>query len=176
MIIAQKPWETTISEMDAYRTLYEDINGAPPPRPVLVNFTSIHDDPERAKEIEATYGIEYSRSATRHYEFTNPRLATVSGYEYYAKLKEGIEKRGIDTFARFLAELQIAGTPDEVVEKTVDRVRLLDAGAVVNVFSFGGMPDEVAQHSLDLYAEKVLPRLKEIDVFRDVGAATARAA
>jgi hypothetical protein len=44
---------------------------------------------------------------------------------------------------------------------------------VVNLFSFGGMPAEVAQRALDVYAEQVLPRLRAIDPHRDVGLSAA---
>jgi len=173
MIIAQKPWDTAIAEIKDYRELYIETNGEEPPKPILVNFTMVHDDAATAVELQDEYGLAYSHSAVTHYDFTNPRLEKVSGYEYYANLRKGIEKRGLDTFARFLAELQIIGTPDEVVEKTIERVRLIDAGAVLNVFSFGGMPTEVSQANLDLYVEKVLPRLKEFETDRDIGRQTA---
>jgi alkanesulfonate monooxygenase SsuD/methylene tetrahydromethanopterin reductase-like flavin-dependent oxidoreductase (luciferase family) len=169
MIIAQKPWDTTVKEIDEYRDIYIEVNGSPPPRPVLVNFANVHQDGARAVELQDEYGIAYSRSAVAHYDFTNPRLAEVPGYEYYAKLREGIEKRGLDTFARFLAELQIIGTPDEVVEATVERIRTLDAGGVINVFSFGGMSREIAQANLDLFVDEVLPRLKAVDPHREIG-------
>lgn len=169
MIIAQKPWDTAIAEVEEYRELFTEINGQPPPPPMLVNFCNIDRDAARARELVSEYGMTYSRSAVAHYDFTNPRLSEVPGYEYYARLREGIERRGLDTFARFLAELQIVGTPDEVVDGTVDKIRALDAGGVINVFGFGGMPREVAQASLDLYAEEVLPRLKAIDTHRNIG-------
>lgn len=172
MIIAQKPWSTTISEINEYRDLYIEVNGEPPPRPVLVNFTYVHEDAQTAIARQDEFGIAYSRSAVAHYDFTNPRLSEVPGYEYYSRLREGIEKRGLDSFARFLAELQIIGTPDEVSEKTIERIRALDAGGVINVFSFGGMSKEAAQENLDLYVEKVLPVLKKADPERQIGAKT----
>lgn len=168
MIIAQKPWDTAIKEIEAYRALYEEINGEAPPKPLLVNFVNVHVDSARAVEMQDEYGMAYSRSAVAHYDFTNPRLAEVPGYEYYARLREGIQKRGLDTFARFLAELQIIGNPDEVVEHTVERVRLIDGAGVINVFSFGGMPEDVAWANFDLYAKEVLPRLQAIDPARDI--------
>jgi alkanesulfonate monooxygenase SsuD/methylene tetrahydromethanopterin reductase-like flavin-dependent oxidoreductase (luciferase family) len=170
MIIAQKPWETTIKEINDYRVLYEEVNAEPPPKPLLVNFVNVHEDGARAAEMQEEYGIAYSRSAVAHYDFTNPRLAEVPGYEYYAKLREGIEKRGIETFARFLAQLQIIGTPDEVVEQTIERIRLIDGGGVINVFSFGGMPEDVAWANLDLYTKKVLPLIKAADRQRQIPA------
>ena len=96
----------------------------------------------------------------------------MQGYEYYAGLRRNIEKHGLPKFNRFLADLQMSGTPAELVEQTVDRVRALDAGGVVNLFQFGGMPQEIAERSLRIYAEQVLPQLQAIDPFRAIGAST----
>jgi alkanesulfonate monooxygenase SsuD/methylene tetrahydromethanopterin reductase-like flavin-dependent oxidoreductase (luciferase family) len=167
MLIAQKPWETTLAETDSYRTLFREINDEEPPQPVLVNFTAVDRDRERARSMHEQYAIAYSRSAVEHYDFTNPRLETVNGYEYYAALRKNIEKHGLPKFTRFLADLQMAGTPDELVEQTVERVRALRAGGVVNIFDFGGMPFDVSRRNFEVYAEDVAPRLREVDTFRD---------
>jgi alkanesulfonate monooxygenase SsuD/methylene tetrahydromethanopterin reductase-like flavin-dependent oxidoreductase (luciferase family) len=168
MLIAQKPWETTVRETTEYHDLYLEINGHEPPQPVLVNFTTVHPDRGRARAMHDEYATAYARSTVDHYEFTNPRLETVNGYEYYARLRSNILKNGLPAFNRFLADLQIGGTPDEVVEQTVERVRALNAGGVVNVLGFGGMPEEVAQQNFDTYARDVLPRLQAIDPDRDI--------
>ena len=169
LVIAQKPWDVTIREITEYRELYQEVNGQPPPRPVLVNWTTIHEDAATAQQNRDNYGVAYARSCTKHYEFTNPRLSSVAGYEYYEALRHKIEKYGEDNFSRFLADLQIAGTPEEVAEQTIERVRLLDAGGVVNTFAFGGMPMPLVQRSYRLYAETVLPLLKATDEFRSLG-------
>lgn len=167
MLIAQKPWETTLAETESYRELYRELNGQEPPQPVLVNFTAVDPDPGRAKAMHEEYAIAYSHSAVGHYDFTNPRLEKVNGYEYYAALRKNIEKHGLPTFVRFLADLQMAGTPEQMVEQTVDRVRALNAGGVVNIFDFGGMPGEVSRRNFEVYSEQVVPRLRQIDTFRD---------
>lgn len=169
MLIAQKPWATTVQETAQYRELFREINGHEPPRPVLVNFTTVDPDPARAQELHDEYAVAYARSTIDHYEFTNPRLEHVSGYEYYAGLRRNIEKHGLARFNRFLADLQMGGTPDALVEETVERVRALDAGGVVNVLGFGGMPPEVARRNADVYTEQVLPTLRSVDTFREVG-------
>lgn len=176
LIIAQKPWETTFAEIAHYRERYAEINGTEPPRPILANFTHIHSDAERALELRDTYGVGYSMSAVAHYDFGNPRISEIPGYEYYAALRKNFDRHGPEVFARFLAELQIFGTPDEVVEQTLDRVRRLDAGGVINVFDAGGIPADLARESMELYAGEVLPRLQAEDAFRDVGYAPAPAA
>jgi alkanesulfonate monooxygenase SsuD/methylene tetrahydromethanopterin reductase-like flavin-dependent oxidoreductase (luciferase family) len=96
-------------------------------------------------------------------------METINGYEYYAGLRRNIEKHGVLNFNRFLADLQIRGTPEQVVEQTVDRVRALNCAGVVNVFSMGGMPPEVAMRNFQTYAEHVLPKLAAIDTHREIG-------
>lgn len=168
ILIAQKPWQTTIRETAEYRELFGEINGYEPPQPVLVNFTTVDPDAGRATELHDEYAMAYARSTIGHYEFTNPRLEHVNGYEYYAGLRRNIEKHGLATFNRFLADLQMGGTPEDLVDETVERVRALNAGGVVNVFGFGGMPPEVARRNADVYTKQVLPKLRRIDTFREV--------
>ncbi|ODU04075.1 MAG: alkane 1-monooxygenase [Pseudonocardia sp. SCN 72-86] len=170
MLIAQKPWETTLRETAEYRELYLSIHDAEPPAPVLVNFTTTDADPGRAREMHEKFAVGYARSTIDHYEFTNERLEHVEGYEYYAGLRRNIEKHGLGKFNRFLADLQIGGTPDEVVEQTVERVRALGAGGVVNVLGFGGMTGDESRRCFDTYAQHVLPRLTAVDTHRDIGA------
>ncbi|MCU1653058.1 MAG: alkane 1-monooxygenase, partial [Pseudonocardia sp.] len=174
MLIAQKPWQTTVEETEAYRELFIELNGFPPPRPVLLNFTTVDPDAGRARDLHDRYTMGYARSTIDHYEFTNERLEHIPGYEYYAGLRRNIEKHGVAKFNRFLADLQMGGTPEALLEQTVDRVRALDAGGVINVFGFGGMPAEVAQRNLDTYVEHVLPKLLATDTFRDICAPNGR--
>jgi alkanesulfonate monooxygenase SsuD/methylene tetrahydromethanopterin reductase-like flavin-dependent oxidoreductase (luciferase family) len=168
MLLAQKPWKTVIEEVQEYRDLFLEVNGFEPPQPVLVNFTTLHEDAGRAQEMHDQYTMAYARSTVEHYEFTNPRLQTVNGYEYYAGLSRNIEKHGLEKFNRFLADLQISGTPEAVTEQLIDRVRALNAGGVINVLAFGGMTRDVAQAQLDLFSREVLPKLKETDPHRNI--------
>lgn len=168
MLIAQKPWETVKKETREYRDLFVEVNGHEPPSPILVNFTTVHEDAGRAQAMHDEFAMSYARSTIDHYEFTNPRLEHVNGYEYYAGLRRNIQKHGLPSFNKFLADLQLSGTPDELVEATTERVRELNAGGVINVLSFGGMTDEEANANLELYAREVLPRLQAIDTQRDI--------
>ncbi len=168
MLIAQKPWATTVKETQEYAELFREINGHEPPQPVLVNFSTVDPDAARARELHDQYAMAYARSTIEHYEFTNPRLEHINGYEYYAGLRRNIEKHGLGQFNRFLADLQMGGTPDELVEQTVERVRALDAGGVINVLGFGGMSAEVARRNVEVYSQQVLLRLRNIDTHRDI--------
>ena len=53
----------------------------------------------------------------------------------------------------------------------MDHQRMVDAGGAIGIFSYGGMPHEMAKANLGLFAEKVLPRLKAQDVGEHIGGA-----
>ncbi|MCZ6785472.1 MAG: LLM class flavin-dependent oxidoreductase [Proteobacteria bacterium] len=163
MIIAQKPWETALQEIEHYRGVYREVNRAEPPQPLLVSFAAVHESEDGAREMFERYIMDYCSSTLTHYEFANAGLADIPGYEYYGKLAQNIEKHGADRFCRFLAELQVWGTPDQVAEQMIEHQRMLDSSGVIGVFSYGGMPDDVAKANLHLFAEKVLPRLQAHD-------------
>lgn len=169
MIIPQKPWPTVEEEMRTYRARYLAINGEEAPKPILCMFGGVAETEAEAKEMRDVYLQRYTRSVVEHYEFDNVGFADIEGYEYYAALSRNIQKYGIEGFAGFLADLQVWGTPDQVVEKLLRNVDALDAGAVVLSPSFGGMPKEVSSKMFDLIATEVLPQLKAYDVGGDVG-------
>ncbi|MGH2800272.1 MAG: LLM class flavin-dependent oxidoreductase [Thermoleophilaceae bacterium] len=169
MVIAQKPWQTVQDELEAYRGRFVELNGEEPPKPVLCVFTGVAATEAGAREMRERYLQRYALSTIEHYEFDNVGFADIEGYEYYAGLSRNIEKHGIDGFAGFLADLQAWGTPDQVVERLLGYVDRLDAGGLLLVPAFGGMPETVADASFELISREVLPHLKAHDVGGDIG-------
>jgi hypothetical protein len=147
MLIAQKPWDTVVKETREYAALFESINGYEAPGPILVNLTSVDRDAGRARALHDEYTVAYARST--------------------------IEKHGVYQFNRFMSDLQISGTPQQVIDATVDRVRAVNAAAVVNVLTMGGMTEDVARTNFLTYATDVLPVLKGIDTHRRIGRTAA---
>lgn len=161
LVIAQKPWEKTVAELEMYREIYREINNCEPPKPIIACWIACHEDEAMANEMYQKYVLRYSRSALEHYEFNNEGLADIKGYEYYAALANNINKHGIDKFVEFLANLQVRGTPDQVHDKLMEYVDMVDADAVLGIFSYGGMPFDLAKNNMRTFAEHVLPRLKK---------------
>ncbi len=176
LVIAQKPWATTQSELTMYRELYRELNGREAPKPIIASFIACHEDESVAKEMMETYIRAYSRSALEHYEFDNAELANIKGYEYYGGLSKNIRKHGVDAFVSFLAELQIYGTPKQVFEKIMDYQSMADSAGQIGVFSYGGMPPEMAHANVHLFAKEVLPKLKEAQVGEEIGTSREQAA
>lgn len=170
MIIAQKPWESVDEDLRNYRDRFQAVNGAPPPKPVVVAFVACHEDKARAQEMRDRYLVEYARSTSEFYKFGNKEFASIEGYEYYAALARSIEKHGIEKFNDFLAGLQIWGRPEEVIEKLTSMKERFDVGQFIIYTQFGDMPFDVGQENFELFARKVLPALKDLDVTVDTSA------
>ena len=169
LVIAQKPWETTESELNAYRERFVELNGTEPPKPVLVIVCGVARDQATADRMRDVHLQRWARSTVEHYEFDNEGFADIEGYEYYGALAKNIAKHGIDKFNGFLADLQVWGTPEQVTEKLLSYVERTDAGGLVCPLVFGGMPADEAQDCFELFSTEVLPELKRHDVGGDIG-------
>jgi alkanesulfonate monooxygenase SsuD/methylene tetrahydromethanopterin reductase-like flavin-dependent oxidoreductase (luciferase family) len=169
MVIAQKPWETTEAELEAYRQRFLELQGVEAPKPVLVVVAGVSEDPAQVEKMREVHLQRWARSTVEHYEFDNAGFADIEGYEYYAALAANINKHGIDKFNGFLADLQVWGTPEQVTEKLVDYVKRTDAGGLVVPLSFGGMSADEAKVNFELFSSKVLPELQRHDVGGDLG-------
>ena len=163
LIIPQKPWDLAVKELNDYRDIFEEMNGTPPPPPIIASWVFCDESEERALEMMHNYIIGYTRSALDHYEFANRGLADIKGYEYYGKLADRINKDGVDNFVEFLAKLQIYGTPEQCYEKIIKHRDLVDSNGFIGVFSYGGMPFEEGKRNIHLFAKKVLPELHKFD-------------
>jgi alkanesulfonate monooxygenase SsuD/methylene tetrahydromethanopterin reductase-like flavin-dependent oxidoreductase (luciferase family) len=172
LVIPQKPWETTEAEIRTYRERYLEINGVEPPRPLLATWTVVHESAAAARELHEEHTVRYARSIVDHYEFGNEGLADIPGYEYYGALAKNLRKHGLESFTRFLADLQVHGTPAAVTEQLVDYARRIDAAGVIAVLStFGHQSGTEAERNHDLFARSVLPQLQAVDTHRDLAAA-----
>ncbi len=169
MVIAQKPWPTAIAELDQYRERFMELNGTEAPKPILVIVTGVGRDQARIDTLRNVRMQRWAKSVVEHYEFDNVGFEQIEGYEYYGALARNIEKRGLDTFCDFLADLQVWGSPQQVTEKLLEYVEMCDAGGLVLPLCFGGMTDDEARDSFELFATAVLPELKKHDVGGDLG-------
>lgn len=173
MIIAQKPWERVDEDLRDYRERFQAVNNTPAPKPVVVAFVACNEDKAKAQEMRDRYLVEYARSTSEFYKFGNKEFASIEGYEYYAALAKSVEKHGMDKFNDFLADLQIWGRPEDVIERLTVMKERFDVGQFIIYTQFGDMPFDVGQENYELFARKVLPALKELDVTVDTSQRSA---
>jgi alkanesulfonate monooxygenase SsuD/methylene tetrahydromethanopterin reductase-like flavin-dependent oxidoreductase (luciferase family) len=75
-------------------------------------------------------------------------------------MQQMVRGGGADAMIDFFLGLQIWGTPDQCHDRIMDFTEKLGAETFTGVFSYAGMPYDMAENSMRLFASDVLPRLK----------------
>lgn len=171
LIIPQKPWEVVAEELRQYRAIYDEVNGAEPPPTIAAGWTFCHAEENVARRAAAQYINGYWQSVIRHYEFGGSHFAATRGYEYYGKLSEMVEKHGSSGVSEFFLNLQVWGTPQQCYDRILEIRSHVGCDTFVGVFSYAGMPRELAESSMRLFAREVMPALKRIEPARSLPAA-----
>jgi len=162
LIIPQKPWELVVKELADYRSLFSRVNGIEAPPPIVAGWVFCDANAERAEEHARRYIGAYYHSVIQHYELIGEHLTRMRGYESYKAMQERISQPGgADETVEFFLGLQVWGTPELCHRKIVDTIERTGGEAFSGVFSYGGMPYEIAEESLRLFASEVAPELRK---------------
>ena len=175
LIIPQKPWHEVAKELETYRAVYQQVNGADAPPPISAGWTFCDADAGRAREQARRWIGGYYQTVLDHYQFQGDHLAHTRGYEYYGKMSEKIAQYGTDTVIDYFVNLQVWGTPEQCYDKIVDINRRTGNSHFVGVFSYAGMPYEEAERNMRLFAAEVMPAVKKLPVQAPVSAEPAAA-
>ncbi|MEC8561371.1 MAG: LLM class flavin-dependent oxidoreductase [Pseudomonadota bacterium] len=168
LVIPQKPWDQVEREIDNYNKIYKKLNNQDPPAPLLAGWTICHANKNTAKKLAEKYIGGYWQTVLDHYSFNTDHLKNQKGYEYYGKFAESMKKTGINGAIEFFMGLQTWGTPEECYHKIEKNCARIGAEAYIGVFSFAGMPFEIAQANIQLFAQEVLPKLKAKSIIGNI--------
>jgi alkanesulfonate monooxygenase SsuD/methylene tetrahydromethanopterin reductase-like flavin-dependent oxidoreductase (luciferase family) len=161
LIIPQKPWEVTIADLASYRSVYQSENGVDAPPPIVAGWTFCDESADRAQEMARKYIGDYWRSVVEHYELVGDHLTKLRGYESYKSLQERASTPGgVDQLIDFFLDLQVWGTPEQCYQKVVDVQTRTGGEAFIGVFSYAGMPYDMAEAHMRLFAAELMPELK----------------
>jgi alkanesulfonate monooxygenase SsuD/methylene tetrahydromethanopterin reductase-like flavin-dependent oxidoreductase (luciferase family) len=120
------------------------------------------ENADRAEERARQYIGGYYESVIRHYELVGDHLTKMRGYESYKEMQEKITSPGgSDEMIEFFLGLQVYGTPEQCYERIVDTVKRTGGEAFNGIFSYAGMPYDMAEQNLRLFASEVMPELKK---------------
>ena len=162
LIIPQKPWEQVAQELNAYRTIHHQVNGTDAPPPICAGWTFCDENPDRAYELAQRYIGGYWKTVVKHYELIGDHLTKMKGYESYREMQlKASAPGGIDAMTEFFVNLQVWGTPEQCYEKILDVQRRTGAEAFTAVFSYAGMPYDIAEANMRLFSTEVMPELKK---------------
>jgi len=161
LVIPQKPWDMVEQELSAYRSIYRTVNKAEAPPPILAGWVFCDRDRGRAEEMAQKYIGGYWDTVLKHYELIGDHLTKIKGYESYGNMQRMVSAPGgRDATIDFFLGLQIWGTPDDCVERVIDFTAKLGAETFTGVFSYAGMPYDMAEANMRLFAAEVMPKLK----------------
>ncbi len=162
LIIPQKPWDMVVSELSDYRQVFREVNGIEAPPPLVGGWVMCDESADRAEERAREYIGGYYQSVIRHYELIGDHLTKMRGYESYKGMQEMMNAPGgTDQMIDFFLDLQVYGTPEQCYEKVVDTIKRTGGEAFLGIFSYAGMPYDVAEGNLRLFADQVMPELKK---------------
>jgi alkanesulfonate monooxygenase SsuD/methylene tetrahydromethanopterin reductase-like flavin-dependent oxidoreductase (luciferase family) len=162
LIIPQKPWEMVANELNDYRRTFHEVNGVDAPPPICAGWTFCDENADRAEELARRYIGGYWKSVVKHYELIGDHLTKMKGYESYSEMQQKASAPGgVDAMTEFFLGLQVWGTPEQCYEKILDIQKRTGAEAYSGVFSYAGMPYDIAEHNMRLFATEVMPELKK---------------
>src|SRR5215211_5452278 len=163
LVVPQKPWHLVQEETNTYRDAYREAIGEEPPPPIVAGWVFVDENADRAEEQARAWLSGYWDSVISHYEFDKPHLKSTPGYEFHGQMYDRLhEPGGLEKMTEFYIGLQPFGTPEQVYEKVRSFCDLVGADGYIGVFRFGGMPPDVAERSMRLFAAEVMPELKSL--------------
>ncbi|MDH4144318.1 MAG: LLM class flavin-dependent oxidoreductase [Acidimicrobiia bacterium] len=159
LFIPQKGWEEIGEEVVTYNDIRQQA-GLAAQQPIVVCWVYCSPDPDEAWETARRYMTNYNDSALRHYEFHDAEhFKEAGGYDFYAKMADARKRVGEEKVVEVFARNQVWGTPEQCIEKLRTIRATTDAAEFVGVFTYGDLPVELAEASMRLFAEEVLPVL-----------------
>jgi alkanesulfonate monooxygenase SsuD/methylene tetrahydromethanopterin reductase-like flavin-dependent oxidoreductase (luciferase family) len=162
MTIVTRPVPDLMPVFTGYREQWRAAHGVEAPSISLNVNMYCHEDAEVAKERSRDYVHRFFASNVKHYEMAGEHFAEIEGYQRYAELAEVLRQTGLEAAADGYAEAALCGTPDQILEKLTGIRDVLGTFQLIVLPSFGGMPYDQAERSLELFAQKVMPAAREL--------------
>src|SRR5499425_2191379 len=160
VMFADRPWEMRAPIIERGRELHRKYHGTEPPRILLTEFCVCGTDLGETEEEARRYQGKFVESNFYHYEFLGEHFKTVKGYDAYQQKAEIARKGGLEGAVAGFMQAASWGTPDKIIRGLEERRKIVGDFEMNVAFRFGGMPYEVAERGLKLFAKEVLPVLK----------------
>jgi alkanesulfonate monooxygenase SsuD/methylene tetrahydromethanopterin reductase-like flavin-dependent oxidoreductase (luciferase family) len=162
-VIPQKPWHEVEKDFAIYNATFREANGRDAPPPLASVFLCVDEDAGKAKDMAYKYIADYYHSVMEHYELTKGHLANTKGYDFYHRVGKHIVREGVDKAAEQFVDLMPFGTPDQVLEKIQFIHQRVGNSGLIATLSFGGMPYDMAEKNVRLFAKAVMPEVKKLE-------------
>ena len=156
-----RPVDKLVETFDIYNKLWRE-TWDDEPNPICINANMYcHEDPELAKDRMYEYIGNFWQQNVDHYEFLGDHFAKQKGYERYAEKAEALRSKGVEQAGKDYADAALHGTPQQLIDKLSWMQDVMGQFELVVAPCFGGMPQSMAEESLRLFADKVMPHARE---------------
>ena len=152
-------WEAQAKDVQRHQQILLEQGHQPVP-PISSSFVFCAETEKEAQEGAHRWMGGYWGSADAHYKFSDGHLKSVKGYEHYGTIADAAKTTTPEQSVDGFVKLQVAGTPEQCLEQIYTMQDLVGLNHFIAVFSYGGMPHEVAERNLRLFASEVMPKLQ----------------
>ena len=157
LFIPQKSWEEIAQEVTLFNSVRAE-QGWEPQQPTVVCWVYCAETDDEAWAVARQYMGNYVNSAYRHYEiFDAEHFEQAGTYDFYAKAARLRAQVSDEVALEAFARVQVWGTPERCIEALRNIQRTTGAAEFVGVFNYGDLPVDLAEKSMRLFAENVLP-------------------
>ena len=136
--------------------------GFAPTRTKLALWTYVAETETAARQGAERYMVEYADSSLRHYELRGEHLGRLKGYESYGATQKQLVNNP-EPFLRGFFDSHPWGTPERVISRVTELAEMFGTEEIMFVFKYGSMPMRVAERSMRLFAQEVMPALQALN-------------
>jgi len=170
MAFNYKPPAQMKQEYEDYKAAFRRHQGREPRPMVLTEMMICDKDANRARAHAGKYIANYGISVLDHYEMLGEQFKASGGYDTYADAAAAMRSVGKEAIIKAYVEQQVWGTPDQILRKFEERFDFMGEYGILCVFRYGGAPLDVAMNSMSLFAQEVMPVLRQWSAERKHGA------
>ncbi len=160
IMFADRPWEMRMPGIERGRALHREFHGTEPPNLLLTEFAICGTDLKQTEEEARQYQGKFVESNFYHYEFLGDHFRNVKGYNAYQQKADMARAAGLEGAVEGFMKAASWGTPDKILRGLEERRGIVGDFELNVAFRFGGIPLDIAERSLKLFAKEVLPVLK----------------
>ena len=160
IMFADRPWEMRMPGIERGRALHREFHGTEPPNLLLTEFAICGTDLAQTEEEARQYQGKFVESNFYHYEFLGDHFRSVKGYNAYQQKADMARAAGLDGAVEGFMKAASWGTPDKILRGLEERRAIVGDFELNVAFRFGGIPLDIAERSLKLFAKEVLPVVK----------------
>ncbi len=159
---SQGDWSKSLPEIDKYRTTFRSLHGVAAPPFIISDFIICFENRQKVTQYTDKYFAAQFHQVATHYEFMSDHFKSLPSYATYAYMgKAAAAAGGPDKAYKDYVAGNLIGTPEELYQKHLLRKSMVGDYEVIANFSFGGMPYEQVYEQMKLFADKVMPVLKQ---------------